>query len=880
MINIFSVLVNTYRDNYQPRSFLVKMPSASLDSGYLLSKFHIEGYTVKSKKKVLPLTDAHFSIPKYNVLNPTTTPNLLLATIPGEGIHLYESSQNQHINSWVVPTDVSLVGPAKMVINGGDSSSGFSSSLNGRSKFEKRLASVSLSETESDNGVESELSSTIDTQNFHLLERGYLLYGVVSKNDNNPDSVWIWSSEGKRSEVKFQEPVFEVYPIGTYDTGLKCMVIFKSGKIAVYGSNLECCLTELNTEKCVHQSFCFSASKDEFSTDFTLDKSGHILLLLCQENTSAFASFYFVDSNTSTFSLLGQNIHIGSSSIFKNSSFSFWNKSSVLVSLDSRSVLRKTTLNPKHSSSIEKTLQLTNLTPSKTYLPSILALSGDHAVILATEHQDDSFKHLMLLWDVQHGAVLQKTVVKEIEFPQTISSFSSHFRYKASLHTQQNAVILSSSYRFSQPDSSGYNVEISVVPFSCTEKSSVLDLIHKHTLTLSYTLETNKEGSTSPGSLPIALADGNVCEVTNFEELDASSCSEISSCSDLEATFFSHLTQFSAHSFKHPKLKSFPGTGLHEELLTKSELKPVSSFIKLDENVHSDSNYSAKVWSQICGAGSFDSVASVEQIQAVQCLSSRYISTIIGRMVKNSDITPDMVSYSSKIMSILLLGTRVFSSMFAAEHGGLLNMLINRHDWPNVQLALVTIPGLAEKELVTVLKHSYTQYSKLVNSTVALVSLKLYLSLVLDYNFDHRILVFSLPSLTESEVSTFLPLLAELLVSYSSVDSLVENGLVMFSKVYNLFSSIIDVHFTFISTSDNLHETIAELRKIIRSRLDSLRSLSQFEPMISAFVSLKRDNSFVKSRPVSGTKKTRQSAANRALDKPYRMGGTDQLFIN
>lgn len=236
-------------------------------------------------------------------------------------------------------------------------------------------------------------------------------------------------------------------------------------------------------------------------------------------------------------------------------------------------------------------------------------------------------------------------------------------------------------------------------------------------------------------------------------------------------------------------------------------------------------------------------------------------------------------------MSILLLGSKVSSSMFTEEYGGLINMLISRHDWPNIQLALTMVSDLAENELITVLKNSYTQYSRNQSIENSLLILESYLSLILDYNFDHQLLVFSLPTLIDSEISTYLPLLANLLDVHSSIDNLIDKGSDRFikvflfliaiyltlNKIYNIFSSIIDVHFTFVSTSENFHDMMLDLKKKTLSRLGSLDLLASFEPIISPFIPLKRIIDSESSSAQANYKRSKKSNVTRSLDKPYQI---------
>lgn len=153
-------------------------------------------------------------------------------------------------------------------------------------------------------------------------------------------------------------------------------------------------------------------------------------------------------------------------------------------------------------------------------------------------------------------------------------------------------------------------------------------------------------------------------------------------------------------------------------------------------------------------------------------LSPRYISILVEKLTTN---------YSSKVVTALLLSSRVSSSMFQQTHGGLLPWLIKTEDWANIQLALAVVLDISEEELVAFLKTLHSCSVK--KGPESQASLDALLGLVLDYSFDRQLLLFSLARLSGEEVKFYLTVLSRLLEEFSSPGSLLTNQTAHFDKV-------------------------------------------------------------------------------------------------
>lgn len=64
------------------------MPSTRFETGTSLANFSLESAAVAKRSPAS--SKAKFSTPNYYLGSPSNPLNLVLATVPGEGIHLYE----------------------------------------------------------------------------------------------------------------------------------------------------------------------------------------------------------------------------------------------------------------------------------------------------------------------------------------------------------------------------------------------------------------------------------------------------------------------------------------------------------------------------------------------------------------------------------------------------------------------------------------------------------------------------------------------------------------------------------------------------------------------------------------------------------------------
>ncbi|KAJ9060641.1 hypothetical protein DSO57_1028691 [Entomophthora muscae] len=756
--------------------------------------------------------ETDFSTPNYYLGSPNNSLNLVLATVPGEGIHLYETSQYQHLNSWLVPNDVTILGPAQLSIVCGESSA-----LSPKKAKNKLLASIVGSESES--GVESELSSTIDTQNFQLLDGGYYLYALISKKDVCK-SAWVWTLNGKKNEIKFEEPVLSLQPLefGT-PSGGACVVVFKSGKIGLYSADLT---SQLSTSICPRPVFWAEVLHGKhmpYLESSVISESQHCVIVASHDKNKLIVQAFKISPESNEISEAGIPVVLKSMPNPKDAAVSFWPQTGALFYLSSDYALYRTQLLFGGKQEDPKKLALRKLDSAAT----IAALSSDHVALLAADKEGENPQYKLFLWDTKLCALLYQQTVGEL-VPPSKSQCVAH------LDKTHDQLIVSVMTQGSEA-----KTEILLFPYHCPAKSSLLDSLNKMASTVPYL--ASDEGTkfqAPPSALPLAVTDGSVNAISGLHALDEQLCKELQLASSVEDVFFAHLSKLEGvHSSVIVHRTLFPKSGLFSSLKARA------------------STSEATDWTLVRQQAEYDVLVPSNLVALISGLSPRYISILVDRLATN---------YSSKVMSALLISSRVTSSMFRQTHGGLLPWLIQSDDWANVQLALAVVLDISEEELVELLKSLHAGIEK--KGPEAQASLEALLGLVLDYSFDRQLLLYSLTRLSGEAVSFYLTVLSRLLEEFSCPQSLLSKHSAHFDKIYRLLSSIVDVHFTYIASSEDLHGLLLQLRKTTRSRMEVLHAFSQIEPLLEPFTRGKRSRS-------SANKRSKRSRPHSRANSSY-----------
>ncbi|KAI0220997.1 hypothetical protein L0F63_004308 [Massospora cicadina] len=717
--------------------------------------------------------------PFYFLGTPGHPLHLVLVTVPGEGIHLYEASQYQPLNSWLVPSDVTISGAAKLGIVARDASAGLK-----RAKH-RLLASIAGSESESN--VESELSSTIDTQNFHLLDDGYYLYALILKKDGCK-TAWVWTVNGKRSEIEFGEPVYDLQPLEHGSpSGGACVVIFASGKVGLYSADLSRPLATSETGGSVFWAQVIPTRLMAYVDPAVLPDAEHCVIVASQEKGKLAIRALGISFETNAIAAAKTTPVLKSTPSLKTPSFSFWPPTGALFILGSDHVLYRTRLTFTEELEEPKRLAMRKLS---NFAASIVALSSDHVALLGAERADGSIIPKLFLWDTKLSVLLHQQNVGE-PILATKSQASNHV---GQLDKVDNQLIVSLASTAGEA-----RTEILLFPYRCAAESSLLDSLNKMEATIPFlALRDGSRFLTPPSSLPLAISDGSVSEISGLHALDARMCKELQSASATEDVFFGHLVGLEGvHTTALADRVLFPRDGLffgNPSTLKVLTLSKGCGGLKL---------------TLLCQEDYF-ALVPPSQIALVAALSPRYVSILVDKLASN---------YSSKVMTALLASSRVTSGTLKPSQGGLLFWLIQREDWINIQLALAVVLDITEEEL-----EEFKDY---------LVAL---LGLILDYGFDCQLLLPSLARLSGEEVAFYLTILSQLLEAFTAPEALLADPSTHVGKIYRLLSSIIDVHFTNITSSEGLHPLLRRLQTSIRARMDALHALTQVELLVEPFV--------------------------------------------
>lgn len=182
-------------------------------------------------------------------------------------------------------------------------------------------------------------------------------------------------------------------------------------------------------------------------------------------------------------------------------------------------------------------------------------------------------------------------------------------------------------------------------------------------------------------------------------------------------------------------------------------------------------------------------------------LPPKYVASLIEKLISKVNGIPDMTKYSPKVMFLLILSNNVSSSTLKTKYGGLLKVLIERQDWFNIQYALSHVKDLSEEELVFLLKASHDCHAifgekSQEESSVAIETL---LISVLHFNFDSKLIVYSLPMFNDNQVETYIKLLVELLKANLTNHNIIWKTSPLFHKVnFKLYFSYLNYLFMFI----------------------------------------------------------------------------------
>ncbi|KAI9295459.1 hypothetical protein K502DRAFT_324316 [Neoconidiobolus thromboides FSU 785] len=699
--------------------------------------------------------------------------------------------------------------------------------------------------------------------------------------NNESQIVWIWKENAKKIEVKFDKPIQDIYPLG-YEYGINdgCLIVFKDGQIKLYNSLLSKVIVELDIKDKIVWSDSCDIKKAEFLTNSLSMEFNSYLFLLTNHNDNECINIIGINNvnNRIDLKLIGQSELNLKSTLSKSITFDY--SSGRLSILDNNFNLNCFQLSINDNINNNElpislnnlnilNLKLQNIQPDKsivsgliTSLPPITFLSKDHLLMLGYDIDEDSntIKSKLILWDIQLSVVVYETYISEINSVNfSNKGKKSHFHCQLGKINHKNMIISSLDYRslpstsFKTAELFQSSVEIVLTPFICPANSNLLSSMNRLNITFKYLQSKNTNESIQlvypPNFIPITVIDSNLCQISYPEDLILKLTQQIETSDNIELTFLNHLQYFSFD--KNDTNKKSIKSILNEknELLIKSKDNESTFYLgeykdnqsKIEDTVLSYKEYLNKYrnnWYIIKDHHYFEEITSSYQDEntILNLLPPRYISSLIEKMSLKQNNQVDFENYSPKIMFQLIYGSKITSSTFKTNYGGLLPYLIERQDWFNIQYSLLSVKDISEEEIVILLKAIHEIYLEEKEKKIETIEklnliLETYLMKILEFNFDSKLLIFSLKYLNDKEVFNYLSLLSDLLKRNGTNINMLWSPSTSFIKIYELFTAILDVHFTTIVSSPQFTHLLFKTQKMVRSRLNNLKSFIGFEPI-------------------------------------------------
>ncbi|CAG8492143.1 3657_t:CDS:10 [Diversispora eburnea] len=228
-------------------------------------------------------------------------------------------------------------------------------------------------------------------------------------------------------------------------------------------------------------------------------------------------------------------------------------------------------------------------------------------------------------------------------------------------------------------------------------------------------------------------------------------------------------------------------------------------------------------------------------------LSYNFIQKIVDYCIsQNSDGKPNMKFWVPEVIQYFIQNNMISNSIVK---GGIVKTLMDREEWDLLQLALVNVPDIPEKDLIYLLKYLISNVSNDQNKKKGLSITKMLL-LIIESPRNDNMMRWSLRELTEGELLVTLKKLCDWIEKHDRADITFEpiskqndlttittkrKGNSNFQKIIDFFALILDIHFTSLILNRQLHPLLIRLSNRIAYDVTIFESLESMRSCLELY---------------------------------------------
>ncbi|KAF7723481.1 hypothetical protein EC973_001992 [Apophysomyces ossiformis] len=214
-------------------------------------------------------------------------------------------------------------------------------------------------------------------------------------------------------------------------------------------------------------------------------------------------------------------------------------------------------------------------------------------------------------------------------------------------------------------------------------------------------------------------------------------------------------------------------------------------------------------------------------------VSHRFVSSIIRRCFASSNGQPDLSFWPTEVVLYLIAKSHLRSSYI---ENGLIKQLLLRDAWSMIPLALESVQDIPETDLIVIIQ----ELIKLRESKPEWTNrFPTYLGMVIDAPRNDIFLQQALKQLTPTE----LPVILNALWDWFScppeetimTNEALQNEVIKYTNMVDFSNCLLDIHFPTIILESSLHETIANLQQLIQAEAAVTANLEQLRGIFGSF---------------------------------------------
>ncbi|KAG0228112.1 hypothetical protein BGW42_002413 [Actinomortierella wolfii] len=267
-------------------------------------------------------------------------------------------------------------------------------------------------------------------------------------------------------------------------------------------------------------------------------------------------------------------------------------------------------------------------------------------------------------------------------------------------------------------------------------------------------------------------------------------------------------------------------------------------------------------------------------------LSHRFVSTILGRCFHRlPNGQPDMSFWPEQVVKYLIEKQLVGNSNPGAGQAGIALELMEREQWPLLEIALTRLYDIPEMDLVTLLKQvlglNKARASENDESNKVPTS-EHFLSLVMSAPKNEIFMQQALKKLTVEELAVVLEILKNWIQEWNERGGLghggqradkkqLPGGIPGYPQIADFTTALMDVHFPSLILSPHLHETLRYIHSSIQTEVSISQLMEQvLRGPLGLFERKYRDS-------VRRKKEMEQGALNQGPQGPGVIGGGSRI---